>query len=83
MLLKRMKFAFHGFKCLLYDKGQIHTSIISKETQLNIILSNALPLSLSFLIRLLCLTLIYMGYFDNLFYMEGGKKAPRRSYSGI
>ena len=28
------------------------------------------------------LTLIYMGYFDNLFYMGGGKKAPQ-SNSGI
>ena len=36
----------------MINKGQIHTGIISKETQLNIILSNALHLSLSSLIRL-------------------------------
>ena len=36
----------------MIDKGQLHTSIISKETQLNIILSYALPLSLSSLIPL-------------------------------
>ena len=50
MLLERRKIVFHGFKYLSYDKGQIHTGIISKETQSNIILRNALPLSLSSLI---------------------------------
>ena len=36
----------------MINRGQIHTGIISKETQWNIILNNALPLSLSFLSRL-------------------------------
>ena len=36
----------------MINKGQIHTSIILKETQLKIILKNALPLSLSSLLRL-------------------------------
>ena len=39
MLLEgRRNIVLHGFKCLSNDKGQIHTGIISKETQLNIIL---------------------------------------------
>ena len=40
-----------ALNCLSYDKRERHTSIILKETQLNIILSNALPLSLRSLIR--------------------------------
>ena len=44
--------ALNTFFFMIY-KGQIHTGIISAETQLNIIFSNALPLSLRSLIRLL------------------------------
>ena len=52
MLQERRSIVFHGFK---YDfhmiyRGQIHTGITLKETQLYFILSNALPLSLSSLI---------------------------------
>ena len=45
---------FHGFRYVFHmiNKGQIHTGIISKETQLNIILSSPLPLTLSFLMSL-------------------------------
>ena len=46
MLVENRKIVFYGFKCLSYDKRQTHTSMISKETELNIILSDALPLSL-------------------------------------
>ena len=43
---------FHGFKYIFFitNKEQIQAGIISKESQLSIILSNALPLSLSSLI---------------------------------
>ena len=40
-----------ALRCAEVNKGQIYTGKISKETQLNIILSNALPLFLSSLIR--------------------------------
>ena len=54
MLQERRNFVFDGFTYVFHmiNKGQIYTGIISKETQLNIILSNALHLSLSFLARL-------------------------------
>ena len=42
----------------MINKGQIHAGIISIEIQLNIILSNALPLCLSSLIRLSFETLV-------------------------
>ena len=47
MLQERRNFVSHDFKYVFHmiNKGQIHTGIISKETELNIILSNALPLS--------------------------------------
>ena len=45
---------FHGLKYVFHmmNKRQIHTSKILKETWSSIILSNALPLSLSSFIRL-------------------------------
>ena len=45
MLQERRNIVLHGFKHVNFhmtNKGQIHTNIISKETQLNIILSHAL-----------------------------------------
>ena len=53
MLQERKNTVFHEFKYVFHmkNKGQIHNGMISKETQSNIILSNALPLSLRSLIR--------------------------------
>ena len=52
MLQDNRNFLFHGFKSDFHViiQGQIHTDIISKETHLNIILSNTFTSSLSFLI---------------------------------
>ena len=52
MLQDRRNIVFLGFEKAFHmiNKGQIHAGIISKETQLNIILSNALLSSLSSLI---------------------------------
>ena len=54
MLQERRNIVFHGFEYVfnMIHKGQIHTSVISKDTSLIIISSNVLPLSLSSFIRL-------------------------------
>ena len=44
-----MNIVSHGYKYVLHiiNKGQMHTGVISNETEPNISLSNPLPLSLS------------------------------------
>ena len=55
ILQKRGNLVYHGFKYVFQtfiNEGQIHSSIILKETQLDIILRNAMLLSLNSLIQL-------------------------------